>query len=110
MSADAFLIEQLRERVELQEMQLVACMTACSQNTRSTMAQRIGPDNPYYSVAYSDVCRAVDREVKEREMARRLAFALRDAVKIFQPGKEITVTAERVEAWIAVLKEHDAGY
>lgn len=67
---------------EAHDMQLAAIMTATFQNTVSTIKDRIGSDNPYWTVAYGDVCRAVDREMALRdELApyklEPLALALR---------------------------------
>jgi hypothetical protein len=60
-------IKMLERDLETARMQLAACATAALQNTAESIAQRIGPDNPYYSAAYMDVCSAVDREVYLRE-------------------------------------------
>lgn len=60
-------------------LKFAAIMTVSIQNTREAIKQRISVDNPYWTVAYSDVCAAVDREIRERERAeeaeRRLAEA-----------------------------------
>lgn len=56
---------------EVINMQFAAIMTASIQNTNETTAERIDKDNPYWTVAYSDVCRAVDREMAHR---RELEF------------------------------------
>ncbi len=45
-------------------MRLAAISTASIQNTETSVAERIGPGHPYYTVAYGDVCRAVDREMR----------------------------------------------
>lgn len=58
---------QLSAERELRLMQLAACSTTAIQNTASSVADRIGADNPYYTVAYGDVCTAVDREMALRE-------------------------------------------
>jgi hypothetical protein len=59
-------IEQLSDELETERMRLVACMTASIQNTETSKAERLAPEHPYWSVAYSDVCRAVDREMTLR--------------------------------------------
>lgn len=53
-------VEQLR-------MQLAACGVAAMQNTSEARTERIGPQSPYWSAAYGDVCAAVDREIALRE-------------------------------------------
>jgi hypothetical protein len=57
--------------VELHTMQLAAIMTASIQNTNESAAARIDRSNPYWTVAYDDVCKAVDREMGHR---RELEF------------------------------------
>jgi hypothetical protein len=54
------------DTIETLRMQLVGCSTASFQNTEASKADRIAQDNPYWSVAYSDVCAAVDREIALR--------------------------------------------
>jgi len=58
--------EKLEAEVEVLRMQLAGCSTAAMQNTEASKADRIGPENPYYSAAYLDICRAVDREMVMR--------------------------------------------
>lgn len=68
-----------RENAELRErhlLQLAAISTATLQNTVSARADRITPDNPYYTVAYGDVCRAVDREMELRAAVFDLAVTV----------------------------------
>jgi hypothetical protein len=60
------------EELEIERMRLAACSTASIQNTESSRAARIQQDNPYWSVAYADVCRAVDREMANRDECKRL--------------------------------------
>lgn len=66
LSSSAPAIEQLSAELETERMRLVACMTASVQNTESSKTERLAPEHPYWSVAYSDVCRAVDREMTLR--------------------------------------------
>lgn len=61
--------DRLTAEHERAEMKLVACMTATLQNTPETASDRLPQDHPYWSVAYSDVCRSVDREMQERARA-----------------------------------------
>lgn len=81
--ADALLaqLEAVRkerdEAVELHRMQLVAISVASMLNTPKSFAKhRIGPDNPYWTVAYRDVCIAVNREMAERDRALAAESAL----------------------------------
>jgi len=62
----------MAEERELRIMQLAAISTAAIQNTETTIKDRIGSDNPYYSTAYVDTCRAVDREMEHRAEIERL--------------------------------------
>jgi hypothetical protein len=57
-------------------MEIAAIMTASIQNTPTAIKHRIGPDNPFWSQAYADVCRAVDREMRERQRAEAAEAAL----------------------------------
>lgn len=59
--------ERIADLEELHRMQLAAVTAAVMQNTRSTAADRIGKENPYWTPAYQDVCDAVDREMNHRE-------------------------------------------
>ena len=61
--------ELLDEQEELHTMQLAGISTATVQNTVSTVKDRITKDSPYWTVAYQDVCAAVDREMSWREKA-----------------------------------------
>lgn len=75
--------DQLRAENENHVMQLAAIMTASMQNTESTVKDRIDRSNPYWTVAYQDVCTAVDREMKLRaELAESINVqnALHEAV------------------------------
>lgn len=70
------LIEDMRNKIleiqELHVMQLAAISTAALQNTEASKSERIGKYNPYWTVAYQDVCDAVDREILERNRANRI--------------------------------------
>lgn len=73
---------------EIRIMQLAAISTASIQNTESTVKERIGRENPYWSQAYEDVCVAVNREMAHRkslqatrEMISRFLVAHRDTSK-----------------------------
>ena len=61
-------IERLRES---HTMQLAAISTASLENIESSVKARIDRENPYWTVAYDDVCRAVDREMKHRNTLER---------------------------------------
>jgi hypothetical protein len=59
--------------LETERMCLAGCCTAALGNTREQVAKRIAPGHPYYSPAYGDICRAVDREIKYREALEKIA-------------------------------------
>jgi hypothetical protein len=67
-----------QETQELHTMQLAAIMTASIQNTDNTIKNRISRDSPYWTQAYADVCRAVDREMKLRKALERVAQCCQD--------------------------------
>ena len=66
-------------------MELAAISTAALQNTRDTTKLRIGEDHPYWTPAYADTCRAVDREIEWREKYERL----REELAIISPHRII---------------------
>lgn len=61
------LLDLARKLDEMHAIQLAAISTASVQNTESSKLERIGRDNPYWTVAYGDVCVAVDREIRVRD-------------------------------------------
>ena len=76
-AADA--LERLRAELERERMRLVACSVAAIQNTRKSARDRITSESWAWSASYGDICRAVDREITERERAER-AEAERDTL------------------------------
>ncbi len=86
-SAECYLwkLEQkLKEVEELHLLRLAAISTASLQNTPASVAQRIDKNNPYWTVAYADVCRAVDREMALAQN-RVAEMPLRSDGKPYQP-------------------------
>jgi len=88
-------IAELEQELDRERMRLAACGVAAMANTTTTVAQRIGPDHPYYSASYGDVCRAVDREMDLRAQltaeraSRGLAICTcgtSDTIPIHLPG------------------------
>ena len=57
-AADA--LAAMRGELEAERMRLAACGVAAMQDTAATVADRITPDNPYWSASYGDVCRQID--------------------------------------------------
>lgn len=66
------LLTLLDEERELRIMQLAAVSTASIQNTVTSIKDRIGAEHEYCTAAYLDVCKAVDREMRERQIAESL--------------------------------------
>ncbi len=66
---------------ELHVMQLSAISVASNQNTATSVKERIDSSNPYWSVAYADVCRAVDREMANRAIAQYYVSEIQDLKK-----------------------------
>jgi hypothetical protein len=63
--------------LEHERMCLAALSTGALCDTHSSIeANRIGPDSPYWSAAYGDVCRMVDRLMQMREENARLKALL----------------------------------
>lgn len=86
----------MTEQEETHTMQLAAISTASMQNTESTVKDRIGNDNPYWSVAYEDTCKAVDREMRHRDKAKELRYALRELLGLCED--QISGERKRLEA------------
>jgi hypothetical protein len=102
---------ELRKIDEAHGLQLAAISTATFQNTPDTIKDRIGQDNPYWTVAYGDVCRAVDREMLLREENRKLRYDLDRAAPNPQRDfvKESVLLAAK-DAEIAKLRRMIAGF
>lgn len=68
-TAAVALVGDRDKEIETLHLQAAACMTATIQNTRESAKERILRDHPYWTQAYADICRSVDREIEERERA-----------------------------------------
>ena len=77
---------------ELSSLQLAGISTASIQNTDATVKDRITRENPYWTQAYGDVCRAVDREMQQRQECDRL-------------GKITLIQQRQIEALVAARDE-----
>jgi hypothetical protein len=84
--------KELRAKIELLDMQAAACMTACFQNTEQSSRARIDRSNPYWTQAYDDVCKTVDREMKHRNEAALLQAQLAQAEAAISELKEFVRT------------------
>ena len=94
-------LERLRNDLERERVRLAACGVAAMQNTRSSARDRIAHDSFAWSASYSDVCRAVDKEMDERERAER-AEAERDTLAaIVRAADEMHLkpTMDNINAW-----------
>lgn len=60
---------RIKKLKELHSMQLTAISCATFWNTESTLKERLEEGSLYATIAYYDVCRAVDREMKWRSLA-----------------------------------------
>ena len=67
--ASEVLAAEVERLEELNIVRLAAISTATFQNTLRSSADRIPKDNPYWTIAYGDVCTAVDREIAQRVRA-----------------------------------------
>ena len=54
-----FYVKRLEAELETERMRVAGCGVAAMMNTRSSVKERIGKDNPYYSASYGDVCSSV---------------------------------------------------
>ena len=60
-------VNKLIATIEQLRVQLAGCGVAAMQNTEKSMKDRAKDGDYGYSASYSDVCKAVDREVRYRE-------------------------------------------
>jgi hypothetical protein len=103
-------IEWFTDTSELHVMQLAAIMTASIQNTADTVAERITQENPYWTVAYSDVCRTVDREMAHR---RELEFMKAEHKDVQEALKDCSARHDAlVERSVGAMQiaENDEGW
>lgn len=68
--------QQFADERDLRITQLAAISTATLQNTESSRKDRIDDSNPYWSAAYGDTCRAIDREMELRQQIEELRSKL----------------------------------
>ena len=76
--------DSLSEECKTLGLKLAACGIAAMQNTTNSMQERLRRDSPYYSASYSDVCRAVDREVSLREQLAAAKESLTDVHELLK--------------------------
>lgn len=69
-------------------MELAAISTASIQNTRLTIKDRITKENPYWTVAYGDVCNAVDREMNHRQNLEKMEAILKRIMALCEQQHE----------------------
>lgn len=65
-------VESLKDELERERVRLAGCGVAAMQNTEESRKRRILPETWAWSASYSDVCRAVDREIDLRNENTRL--------------------------------------
>ena len=68
--------QQIRALEEKHQQQLIAISVLCTQNTQQTVLHRIKRDNPFWTMAYMDVCNTVDREIDNRVRYQKLEKVL----------------------------------
>jgi hypothetical protein len=61
-------VDGLRNEAERLRMQLAGCGVAAMGNTTQEVAKRLDRSSPYWSASYGDVCAAVDREMRLRDV------------------------------------------
>lgn len=59
-------LEELFTEIEHLRVQLAGCGVAAMQNTEESIKERAKDGDYGYSASYSDVCKAVDREIRYR--------------------------------------------
>lgn len=99
---------ELAEARERHGIQLAAISTACIQNSETSAKDRIGRENPYWTVAYGDVCVAIDREMKLRLELEEAMDKLSKQLEAFDAMKQVAndIKRERDEARRYGEEEH----
>lgn len=88
------LINAQEAALDLLRMQLAACGTAASANTRESAERcKLERDNPYWCFSYQQVVNAVEREMEAREeketaIALGLGFGFGKACALLDEGKD----------------------
>lgn len=115
IAAQAAQIARTGDELDRERVRVAACGVAAMQNTRTSADMRMKRDEWAWSDSYYEVCRAVDREIAERERAERaesdLAAAraecerMRAALDTLADfaGRLRTMSDEELRAW------HDAA-
>ena len=65
-------IEKLNKEKEILAYKLLACGVAARQNTKKTSKERLATNSIHWSVAYLDICNAVDREIELRSNLEKI--------------------------------------
>ena len=97
---------RVAELEEFRIMQLAAISTATLQNTVKSTADRISPGSPYSTVAYVDVCKAVDREMRERQRAEAAEARVKELEAEALNGRHAVFTD--LKAQLAAANEQNA--
>lgn len=66
-------VNKLIEEIEHLRVQLAGCGVAAMQNTAESIKDRAKEGDYGYSASYSDVCKAVDREIRYRNGLHKIA-------------------------------------
>lgn len=116
LTPDAILAHDaaLRAALETERLRLAGCGMAAMSNTDASRKGRLGPDSPYYSASYADVCAAVDREMalraalteaeRERDAQTEIARAvLRTAEELGAKLDEAQRERDEAEAALAAF-------
>lgn len=70
--------EKLESEIEQLRVQLAGCGVAAMQNTAESIKDRAVEGDYGYSASYSDVCKAVDREIRYRNALKMIALGTED--------------------------------
>lgn len=93
----------LNAELETERMRLAGCGVAALADTPKTVAERLTRENPYWSAAYGDVCRMVDRLMELRAALKRYEDL---EIHLSTGGKpdERVYTRKDVEMLVAVCR------
>jgi hypothetical protein len=88
---------RLEKDIEQLRVQLAGCGVAAMQNTERTIKARAKEGDYGYSASYSDVCKAVDREMRYREALKDIAVAGESGSNFPQDGRMYDIAKAALE-------------
>lgn len=90
-------VARLTAEIEQLRVQLAGCGVAAMQNTEKTIKDRVIPGDYGFSASYSDVCKAVDREIRYREALKDILVMGESGSNFPQDGRMYDIAKAALE-------------